>query len=476
MNAVPAELRETVSMLKGVWADPDARKGVSPDLAKTFGLSSGFQPYNLAPYAVILQPVFSPIRNKLSRQKRQGKNFEFKSITAVDTSGQTGVALEGQVAGQITTQTADVTIGFESYGLASDPVTYEQMWAGEGRPGDFSVDSRALAVANLLKAVMIAEEKLILFGLGAANQITSSGGQSWTFGGLVGNAATPAIAAGTSGSLTGTVYVKTTQVTGMGESLPSNAVSNNFGTASNGSLTVTPALKSNTPVLKYNVYASTDGTNFKLQGSTNGAPYALTSFNSGGAAPPTADASGSTSAFAGIWSYLFAAGSGAALNNVAGQLTSLDPINVVLENIWNNAFGDPDDVWMNAHEVRTISKLLVGSGSPYYLTYDDAGQRDVVGNARVSRILNPVTSKVMPVNVHAYIPQGNVLVTSTALPAWYVGNNVPSVWGMELTQDYIEIDYEPTRAAPTWQSEIRCYGGLSCYVPSVNGLAYGIAP
>ena len=476
MNAVPAELRETVQMLKGVWADPSARKGLEPDIAKTFGLSSGFQPYDLAPYAVILQPVFSPLRNKLSRQKRQGKNFEFKAITAVDTSGQTGVATEGNVAGQIATQFADITIGFESYGLASDPVTYEQMWAGEGRDGDFSVDSRALAVANLLKAVMIVEEKLILFGNGGASQITTSGGASWTFGGLVGTPTTPTLAAGTSGSMTGTVNVKITQVTGMGESLPSAAANNAFGTASNGSLTVSVARKANTPVIKYNIYASTDGTNYYLQGSTNGAPFAFTSVTTGTANPPTADASGNTGAFAGMWSYLFASGSGAQLNNVAATLASLDPLNVVLENIWNASYGDPDDVWMNAHEVRTISKLLVGSGSPYYLTYDDAGQRDVVGNARVSRILNPVTSKVMPVNVHAYIPQGSILVTSTTLPAWYVGNNVPSVWGMELTQDYIEIDYEPTRSAPTWQSEIRCYGGLSCYVPSVNGLVYGISP
>src|SRR5579872_5593877 len=107
-------------MLKGVYADPASKLDVG-DIAKTFGLSSGFQPYDLAPYAVILQPVFSPIRNRLSRQKGQGKQFEFKAVTAVDTSGANGVAVEGSVSPTIATQFADATTNFTSFGLASDP-------------------------------------------------------------------------------------------------------------------------------------------------------------------------------------------------------------------------------------------------------------------------------------------------------------------------------------------------------------------
>lgn len=474
MNAIPQELRETVEMLKGVYADPSSKMDVA-DIAKTFGISSGFQPYDLAPYAVILQPVFSPIRNRLARLKGQGKNFEFKAVTSVDTSGANGVATEGTLAPTIATQFAGVTIGFESYGLSSDPVTYEQQFAGQGKQGDFDVDSRALSVANLLKAVMNVEEKLILFGLGASSQIATSGGDSWTFSGLVGNASNPTLTAGTSGSLTGTVYVKTTQVTGMGESLPSNAVNNAFGTASNGSLTVTPARKANSPVLSYNVYASTDGTNYYLQGSTNGAPFSITSVATGTATPPTADASGSSNAFNGIWSYLFAGGSNAALSNLAAQLTSLNSLDALFQTIWDNAKGDPDDIWCNSHEIRTLSDLSVGSGSPYYLQYAPAQQSDVIGRYRISRYTNQVTGKVLPVNVHADIPQGSILITSTQLPAWYVGNNVPTVWSMPLTMDYTEIDYEPTAASPKWQSEIRCFGALACYVPGVNGLLYGIS-
>lgn len=474
---VPIELANTVEMLQaGIYADDRGRKTLTPDLQKTFGLSSGFQPYDLAPLAYILTPTFSPFRNRTARVQRQGKNYEFKAITSVDTSNASAVATEGVLANAITTGFADVTVNFKSYGLSSDPVTFEQQWAGEGRdPGAFSVDSRALAIANLLKAVMIQEEKLMWGGVGASGQIASSGGDSWTFGGPVGTAATPTLTAGTSGSLTGTVYVKTTQVTWMGESQPSAAASNNFGTASNGSLVVTPNRKANTPFVSYNVYASTDGTNYYKQGSTNGATFTIKSVSTGGVAPPTTDKSGSSDAFNGVWSYLYAGGSGSGIQSVNAALTAMDPINTLLENMWTGAFADPDDCWMHAHEIDTISKLLVGSGSPYYLTYDDKTQRDVVANSRISRILNPTTQKIIPINVHAYFTQGQIVFTSNQVPAWYVGANIPGVWAQQLTADYTEIDYPPTSAQPTWLSEIRCFGALSCYVPQVNGIVDGIS-
>lgn len=475
---VPLELANTVEMLQaGIYADDRGRKTITPDLAKAFNLASGFQPYDLSPLAYILTPTFSPFRNKTPRVQRQGKNYEFKAITSVDTSNASAVAVEGTLANAIVTGFADVTVNFKAYGLSSDPVTFEQQWAGEGRdPGAFSVDSRALAIANLLKALMIQEEKLMWGGVGAASQVSSSGGDSWTFGGPVGAATQPTLAAGTSGSLTGTVYVKVTQKTWMGESTPSSAASNAFGTASNGSLTVSVARKANTQAIGYNIYASTDGTNYYLQGSTNGAPFVLNSVSTGGVNPPTADTSGSSNAFNGVMSYLYAGGSGAGIKSVNGVLSSMSPINTLLENMWSSAFADPDDCWMHAHEIDTISNLLIGTGAGgnYYLTYDDNSQKDVVANARISRILNNVTQKIIPVNVHAYFPQGQIVFTSNQVPAWYVGANIPGVFAQELTADYTEIDYPPTSSQPTWLSEIRCFGALACYVPQVNGVVDGI--
>jgi len=177
-----------------------------------------------------------------------------------------------------------------------------------------------------------------------------------------------------------------------------------------------------------------------------------------------------------VFSYLFASGSGAQNTAVNGTITSMSQINTLLENLWTASYADPDSCWMHAHEIDTISNFLVGSGSPYYLTYgpNGSGQQDIVANARVSRILNNVTQSLIPINVHAYWTQGSIAFTSTQVPAWYVGANIPGVWAQELTADYTEIDYPPISTQPTWLSEIRCYGALSCYVPAVNGILYGI--
>jgi hypothetical protein len=478
---VPAELAETIQMLQaGIWANDRGRKTMLPDLQKTFNLASGFQPYDLSPLAFILTPTFSPFRNLTPRNQRQGSNYEFKAITALDTGNASIVATEGVLANAITTQFADVTTKFVPYGLSSDPVTWEQQMAGEGRdPGAFNVDSRALATANLLKQVMIQEEKQMWWGVGASTQIVGANsgaddGDNWTVGGAVGTGTAPTLAAGTSGTMTGTVYVVTTQVTGQGEGIVSSAASNNFGTPTNGSLTITPNLKAGTYALNFKVYASTNGTNYYYQGTTNGAPFTLKSVSTGGAIPPTVDNSYSSGAFSGVYSYVFGSNTGGQTSNVAGVLSSMSPINTLLQNLWVNSYADPDGAWCHANEIETISTFLVGSGQPYYFTYQDSGQRDIVANARASRILNPYTQKVFPLNVHAYWTQGSIAFISNQVPAWYVGANIPGVWAQELTADYTEIDYPPISTQPTWLSEIRCYGALSCYIPKVNGVLWGI--
>jgi len=83
MMNIAADLRETVAALQGAFGSGQNRitdKGVLADIAKTFGISSAMQPYDLAEYAVFLQPVFSPLRNSFTRLRRRGRNFEAKSV------------------------------------------------------------------------------------------------------------------------------------------------------------------------------------------------------------------------------------------------------------------------------------------------------------------------------------------------------------------------------------------------------------
>lgn len=465
------DIRQTVDVLKSILAE-DAQ-ALTPEIAKTLNVNSGLQMYNLEPAAKVLTPIFSPIRNRIPRKKGFGKAIEFKAVTEVDSSGQNAVAVEGTLSSAVTTGLADVTIGYRPYGLSSDPVTYEAEWASE----KFGTRPRELAIANLLKAVMRAEEKLLLFGQGAPGQITSSGTNSWTFGGLVGTAPTPTLATtATAGSLANstTYYVKTTVVTGMGESLPSAAASLSTG-ASGTALSVTPVYPTGIPALSFNVYASTSaGGTYYLAGSTNGAAYTLTAIPGSGTQPPASDASGNTNSFNGIFSYLFAQGSGAQIIKQGGALSSLAPINTLLTNMFNSSAADPTDIYVNSKEAQTITSLTLGAGgTPYFLTVDN--QNAATANYRVARLVNPITGSEIKVTTHKYLPQGNILALSHELPEWYVGSEIDAPFEMSLVTDYTQIDYPPVSSQTTWISEIRCYGALQGYVPSVHGAIVGIS-
>src|SRR5579875_815667 len=93
--------------------------------------------------------------------------------TNVDTTNTPGLIAEGKLAPSIVTQFADVTTYFKAYGVSSDPVTFEELYAAVAKSGDFNVDARAVATANLLKAQFIKEEHLILGGVGATSQVAT---------------------------------------------------------------------------------------------------------------------------------------------------------------------------------------------------------------------------------------------------------------------------------------------------------------
>jgi hypothetical protein len=466
------DIRQTVDVLKSILSD--GSQAITPEIAKTLNVNSGLQMYNLEPAAKVLTPIFSPVRNRIPRKKGFGKAIEFKAVTEVDTTGQNAVALEGSLASAVLTGLANVTVGYRSYGLSSDPVTYEAEWASE----QFGTRPRELAIANLLKAVMRAEEKLLLFGQGAPAQITSSGTTSWTFGGLIGAAPTPTLAGATvaGGALVPatTYYVKVTAVTGMGESLPS-AVGSLAPGGANNTLAVTPVYPTGVPALSFNIYASTAvGGPFYLAGSTNGAVFNLLSIPGPGTQPPVADASGNTNSFNGIFPYLFATGSGAQIIKQSGALASLAPINTLLANLFNASAADPTDIYVNSKEAQTITTLTLGAGgTPYFLTVDN--QNAATANYRVARLVNPITGSEIKVTTHKYLPQGNILAISHELPEWYVGSEIDAPFEMSLVQDYTQIDYPPVSTQTTWLSEIRCYGALQGYVPSAHGAIVGIS-
>jgi hypothetical protein len=505
ITGVPGELRELVNALRGVYDNGPST--LSPDVAKDIAINSGMQPYDLAPYVTFLFPVFSPLRNKMPRWVRQGKNFEFKAVTNPDTNNVSGIAQEGVLSPAIQTQFADVTAYFQPYGVSSDPVTYEQIFAGEGRRGDFSVDSRSLAIAQLLKAMFIKEERLLWFAQGATTQVVTVNnapvnGLTYTVGGGMGNAPAPTLALASGGTIpTGSpVYAAVCGVSGMGvvlgmptvggrlypaynmpgQSLPTAAGSMPTVTPTTGNQSIVvspPNYTGPVPIVGWTVFVGTSTTTVYYAGFTTGAPITITSLPASTAgSPPTTDGTYSSGAFNSVASYIWATNSNSTVRLLNGPLTSANTVNGVLVDVWNNAQGDPDTMYTSGADMPALTAISIGSGNPYFLTYrgTPAEQTDVIGNYRVSRWINPVTSKVLPINVHAYMPQGSIYFLTEQLPAWFVGNDVPSVFAWTGSMDYLQIDYAPTPATPKFLSEIRCYGAPVCFLPSQHAVIAGI--
>lgn len=400
-------------------------------------------------------------------------------------------------------------------------MTFQQLFAGAGKAGDFNIDSRAVAATLLLEKLFITEERLILGGNGSASQITTStaspnNGFDFSIGGPVGHA--PAggttttsttggsIAATTAvdvqycavsswaipsamGTTTGTIPYSSTQ---NGQSLAqSSDLTITTGSGSTNSVTFTPPdqTTSNLPIIGWAVYvgdAGQSGAHY-YSGFTTGQPLVIKTIPTTGQEPPTTDYSyGSVSggsgssvegAFNGIIPWLMGSGSNATLVNAAGKPT-LATYQNAFTNAFNSAFADPDLFLMNASDLDYLTGLLTGNnaGQPYWFAANQGNaQGDMVAGFRVSRFLNPATSRIMPIDVHAYMPQGTALALTMQLPAWYVGNDVPNTWVWGGSMDYLEIDYQPTPDYVKYTTDIMCQGAIHCFLPSQNILWTGLA-
>ena len=525
MPSVAAELWETVEALKGIYGNPNPQGGFNSQqlefIAKTFGISTGFQPYDLSAAAYYVFATFSPVRNRLPRLHLQGSNMEFKSVTNPDTGNVAPLIAEGQAPPSITTQTADVITQFKSYGIRSDAVTFEELFAGAAKAGDFNIDARAVAAAQLLKSLFIKEERLILGGVGASSQVATvnnapENGFVFTIGGAIGNA--PAggslSASATGGSIPASTAVDVqyvalssyAMVTGMGtiqgtlspgttqagQSLPQTAdLTVTTSTGSTNSVMFTPPTRVGTgkPIIGWVVYAGTadQGGAHYFAGYTTGEPLVITSVPTTGQQTPTTDNSyGSVSggtgssvegAFNGIIPWLMGEGTNATLVEANGKPT-LSTYQNAFVNAFQNYFADPDLFLISAADLNYLTGLLTagGTGQPYWFAAEQGQEQgNMVAGFRVSRFLNPATSRILPVDVHAYLPQGTALALSMQLPAWFVGNNVPNTWVWGGSMDYLEIDYQPTPDFVKYVQDIRCLGAIHSFYPAANIIFSGLA-
>jgi hypothetical protein len=503
----PEIIRQTIDMVKAEFGNPNS------DLLKAFTQSgsaiSGLTAYSLEAPAKSLFPVLTPLRNIVPRRTGgRGIQANWRAVTGVNTGAISAGVAEGKRGGVVTTSTADYLAAFKVMGL-EDYVTNEAYYAGVGFE-----DVRALASLNLLKALMIQEEHLILGGNGAAVAL--------------GKPTTPTVTnlAGTTGSMkANTKYdvvvvaltLKGMQAASVTGGIVQSSSRTNAGPAGGtttiygGSSTVSDAgnvtttndgvnthlIQATTPVVAgavaYAWFWGPNGGNVALGAITTinsvvisteaGAGTQFVSALTGGT-----DYSKNQYVFDGLLYQAWKSASGAYIKNMAtgtpgtgtaltadgrGGIVELDD---ALQSFWDNYRLSPSTFWVSGQEAKNITaKVLTGTatGTQSFQFRIDTAQNQIMGGMVVDSYLNKFGmdgNKIVKIKIHPNLPAGTILIDTDILP--YPLSNVAELKQMLLRYDYMQIDWPLTQR----QEEYGVYfdGVLQHYFPPALGVITNI--
>lgn len=498
INATLANMKEAIA----------GSNGGSSAFEKSITVSTGLVNYDLEEGAKLLFPwgsEITPMRNELPRRtsSRGDTAHRWKQITAINATHLPPGVSEGNRGGVTSTTESDKLSTYAGLGL-EDYVTEEARYAAQGFD-----DVLALASENLLKALMISEEQMIIGGNSTVNLGTTPTptGAGATTGGALSNgtyyvgcvALTPdgfqraSIANGVVQQIVRSNADGSTDTISGGTALPSNqssGVSLADGTAVQK---VTAHVAAVRGAVAYAWYLGSSAAHLYLQQITTINSVAFT----GAYVTSTQDfvtlaatdySKVGAFGFDGmLYQAPFSAGSGAYFASLATgtdgagtQLTSdgaggIQEFNTLLQDRYDNYRASPDTVWCNSQEVISIKNLVVGNGgAPLVRMVGDFqnGVSNVVAGAVVGFYLNPVTMKTMRIRVHPFQTAGTVLFTSKEAP--YAGSRVAVLSEMLCRQEY----YSTLWPQRTRKREYGVYVDetLLNYFPPAFGAITNIAP
>ena len=453
--------QSTIDAVKAILGgDPAGRyipgQGVV-NVQKDVTTATGLVAYNLEPAAKTLVPVITPLRNAIPRvaNTRGGTAVNWKQITGFDTSRVDVFTAEGTKGASVSYTSADKSSVYATISKSSS-VTFQAQWAGKSFE-----DNRAKDSIRLLNTVMIHEEQAILGGRRAA----------------LGAVTAPTVtSSGTGGSIAaGTYNVIVRAVTNLGRGRQSGATSTGALTGSTSQVSAsTPWVEG---AVRYEWYVGVAASE-KLEATTQINSVNLLALAGTGAAAP-ADNSADTLAFDGVIAQLTA--SLAKVRTLAtgtagtGTQLALTDIDAVLKQIWDEAKGDPDAMYVNSEQSIKITKLVLASnGAPtLYVaqTGEGANQGAVTGGYRCTHYLNPVTGKPIPIKVHPYLQAGTILILSFNIP--YSVDGVENPIEIETRQEYLQLDY--ALSSPKWEFEVLVDETLKIYFTGGCGVIRNIA-
>jgi hypothetical protein len=474
--------QETIDLAKASLADPQAAILAKAGWAQPSSATSGINAYDLETPSKKLFPVLSPLRNMLPRDgSGVGTAVNWRAVTGINTGNLTAGVSEGARGGMVTTTTTDNTIGFKGLGL-EDNVTFEAQYAGKSFE-----DVRALAQLDLLSALMIEEERIILGGCSADTLATPAApvGTLKAGGSMTAQVTYAYVVALTlegfrqssvSGGIPGTVSRNRTGPYGGSDTIALgnshvSSVSNSVTTAT----TNLSALWTVTAVRGAVAYAWFTGPT----GAGNAILTAITTTNSflqladatgsqaANDAAVTTDHSGDTTVFDGIIGIASKSGNNGYWKSLDNAALTSDgaggcvEIDAMLQDRYDNYRLGFERIWFSSADAKNFKKKILtqNSANAFQFFIQDGEQIKPTGGSMIPEYLNMFTGETIRMMVHPYLPQGTLIAETQNLP--YRLNGVPNVLKIKARQDYYSLEWPQTRRA--YEYGVYADEVLQCY-------------
>ena len=415
--------------------------------------------YYLEPTAKLLQPVLTPLRNRIPRVPGSGGlAAHWKQILSLDVNRIDIFQQEGVAAPTINYTASDQSATYRTFSMG-DSISIQSKLASVGLE-----DGQEQMVIRLLKNVMILEERGLI------------GGNNGGLGSVTAPTLTTATTGGTLAAQTWSVIVRARTALGLNYTQTgSGAVTPTYGRGRKSTNTTqvttgaTSTISATTPWVEgaaaYDWYLGTAGNEYWVATTPNNS-YTFTAAASGTFAVP-ADNHADANAYNGLITQLTAAAAGY-MNTLptgtpgVGTPFTLSNIDTMLLNLFSTYFADPEVLVMAPQQCVDFTNKVIATGD-YRFNIDivkDEGQiGQFTGGFRANRYLNKATGTSIEIVCNPWWPQGNITALSLKVP--FPAGNIVNAIEIENQLDYFQLDYAVT--APQYATEVMTIGVLKLY-------------
>lgn len=489
-----AVVQETIAQMQ-----PAMKEALARATTTGFTTALGAQGFELEAPAKFLVPVLSPFRNRIGRRMAPVGSLaaNWKAITGINVGNASPFVGFGFPGTVVQTTLTPYQASYVPLALG-DTVQLDAQILAKGFD-----DLRARSGTNLLFALMIAEDRMLLGGQNVALATPATPTVTFnTTGGTIANA-TP---------VHFVVAVRTIENYYFG----GGSVSSADGTATTGTSTTNTAsatCTSSPGAVAYDWYAGATNAAYFFVGTTtvNVSPT-ITALPAADATNPTStlpqlaaaragaganvrtgftDSTADANAFNGLLATMtldinasgayvqrgsgtgsgayFTSLDGAVLTGANGTVTQID---AALIQLWNNKNISPTRMMMNAQQHLDVSNKMASTGTVNtFLQGVDLEERQALaGGIFMTKYINKAANGfVIIMETQPNIPPGVILMITEVLP--YPDNEVNSVFEVETQMEYTQIEYAMSRGSgasggPRYDVEVRAIEVFKNYFPA----------